>query len=135
MGLAIIIAVLLVSLSMFFVVKNDLDLGLALALIIASLCVAGFSLAITTPSKFDKQKYTKSDTVVEVVAIEDDLLFKNNDSYISIFSFPFDSKEPGEKLSVRKIVRATDKTFYNLASDSSKYILIIPKSFAEKLSK
>jgi hypothetical protein len=131
MWLMIIVGLVVFFAGLFLYVEFRDPFLMGAILIIVGLSVLS-TFIIFTPQKFDKQKYTKSDTIIEVVAVGNDLVFKDENRYFDVLNFDFDEKVIGEKLSVRKIVRASDKTFSSVKSESSKYILILPKDFAEK---
>jgi len=134
MALGIILAAIILIVGVYLLAKFDLDSSMVIMMILVAGVFFILPIGIFTPQKFEKQKYTKSDTTIEVVAIGSDLVFKNDDKYVNIINFKFDEVATGDKLLVRKIVRASDATFVSLRADATKYILIVPKDFATKLS-
>lgn len=138
MGIMIVVGVVVLGACIFFCIKfgepHESSIHVLGTILITVFCVF-MTAAIFTRIKFEKQKYLKSDTIIEVFSVNNDLVFENENKYESIFDFDFDNKETGDKLSVRKIVRASNGTFFRLSTEATKYVLIVPKGFADKLSK
>jgi hypothetical protein len=83
---------------------------------------------------FEKEKYTRFDTLIEVSSIRDvkgeqALVFDDYGIVRKISATKFDKVEVGgDEMIVRKIVKYSPRTFWRFKTDSQMLILIMPEA-------